>query len=128
MTLWVPHVPLYTECHTDPVSNGANIAQLLREDDVGFQSVEQRLVKSITRARGMERFTHPVVDYQTWRPRLVNRTVGHSWLGIHFGLLVAFVRDPDQAIELPQDTDHLGGGWQEGDDAQNVPSLHAEAD
>ena len=112
--------------HRDDVVVGdrADRAQRLRDDQVGLQLAQPLLVERVDRLALLGELAHRAVD-------LARREAGADQVARDLGQLergggvVALVRDGGNLVAEPESEQHLGGGGDEGDDAQEDQDMSA---
>ncbi len=102
--------------------NGADLAEILRDDQVGGELLEQFRVDLVERPAVAERVAHGAVDLGAPELVRVDARGRDDRHGLHLGWVVALVRTPDEVVSEPEGGDDLGRARNEGDDA-HVRSL-----
>jgi hypothetical protein len=108
-----------------PVADRAHVAQLLREDEIGFKRLELLVIQRVERRAAVHRGGHQRVDFATRQLAEVVRVARHDRLADHLGRPVALVGHADELVAEPEGTDDLGGGGEQGNDS-NVSAFYGE--
>ena len=99
------------------IADGANVAQLLGQDEVGLGRRERLLIELIQRRTAVHRGRHAVVDVARRRVGEVVDAAGDDRLADDGRRPVTFMGDRDELILKPDGADDLGGRGEKGRDA-----------
>ena len=101
----------------DLVRNSADRAELLRNDEVGLESGEQRAVEMIEAGSRVNRCADVTVDFRG--RRTAGRRSGRQCRQCErFGRIIAFVRNADDFFARADSKENLRRARQQADDSQ----------
>ena len=106
------------------VGDRADRAQRLRDDQVGLQVAQRRLVELVDRAALLGELAHRAVDLGRLEPGPDHVARDLRQLE-HLRRVVALVRDGGNLVAQAEREQHLGGGRDEGDDAHQEQDMRA---
>ena len=106
----------------DVVGNGTDGAELLRNDEIGFEALEELGVEVIEARSGMDRRSNVAIDLLRSFERRRRRS-GKFRQAQRFGRIVAFVGDADDFVAGVNAEEYLGSAWKEADYSRRLFAL-----
>src|SRR6266566_3658639 len=106
-----------------PIAHGADLAELLGQDQVRPGVLQGSLVEGVQRRAAVNRVADEPVDISAPARTVVEDAARHDGLADDLRRPVALVGYADELIAEPKGADDLGGGRKEGDDAHQAPSV-----
>src|ERR1700722_6465859 len=96
--------------------SGANVAQILSDDQIGLESSEQLSVDRINAFASADQLAHLAVNFRGRRTR-INAGLDQRRLLSGFHRIIALMRDPEDAIAEAKSIKNFGSGRKQRDNS-----------